>query len=106
MFTTTVAAARIVRELPQLERTVDQAIADCAALIHSMALARQIESVSAGTGQAAFLRLSKAQQNLIDAASEVHRVHAELSKINREIHGGPTHNEECPWPDNMTAEAA
>lgn len=106
MFTTTAATARIVRELPQLEQTVDQAIADCAALMRTMALARQIENVSAGTGQVAFLRLSKAQQNLIDAASEVHRVHGELSKINHEVHGGPTHNEECPWPDNTTAEAA
>lgn len=98
MLTIHSAAARIARELPELETVVDKAISGSAALMHSMATARTLDDVPAGTGQAALLRLQRAQANLIAAASEVRKVHRDLKDVNREIRAMSDENGDCPWP--------
>ncbi|MEZ5743638.1 MAG: hypothetical protein R3D89_07905 [Sphingomonadaceae bacterium] len=82
--TTSAAAARLSRELADLENTFDNTILASAKLMQTMILARQNPDVTVHEGQKAIIRLARAQQAAIDGASDVFRVHDELASIARE----------------------
>lgn len=88
------ASDRIAQDMSNTETTVDQALLSVADLMSSLVHARLETGVPAATGQAAILRLAKAQMALVDASSDVLRVHGELKKVSREHAWGDEH--ECP----------
>ena len=88
------AADQIKNELPIAEASVDQALISISDLMSTLVNARLDTGVPAATGQAAIRRLAKAQMALVDASSDVLRVHGELKKIGREYAGYDHH--ECP----------
>lgn len=88
------ASAQIQRELPQTEASVDQALISVSDLMSTLVQARLDAGVPAATGQVAIRRLAKAQMALVDASSDVLRVHGEMKKIGQEYAGWDTH--ECP----------
>ncbi len=86
---------RIQREVPAAEARIDDALIAVSSLMASIVTARRETDVPAKTGQATIQRLAKAQMSLIEASSDVLRVHGELVKIGRETAGLDVH-EECP----------
>lgn len=79
------AAARIGRQLPELEVSLDAALLASTWLMESMLLARGAEGVSSFTGQTALMRLAKAQRSLIESQNDMMRVHGELLGMGREV---------------------
>ena len=79
--TISTATARLVREVPEAETRIDEALISLSSLMSTMVRARRDTDAPANTGQAALLRLAKAQMFLLDAGSEVLRVHGELRKV-------------------------
>jgi hypothetical protein len=77
----TVATARLAREVPEAEARLDDALLSLCNLMATMVQARRDADTPANTGQAALLRLAKAQTSILDAGSDVLRVHGELLKI-------------------------
>jgi hypothetical protein len=92
--TTTIAAARLSREVPAAEARLDDALVALSNLMSTMVVARRDTGVAAATGQAALVRLAKAQMTLIEAQSDVLRVHGELVKVGRET-GAHDLNQDC-----------
>lgn len=88
------AKDQIGEDMPHTEYSIDQALVSVSNLMSTLVNARLSTGVPASTGQAAILRLAKAQMALVDASSDVLRVHGELRKIGKE-HAGWDH-EECP----------
>lgn len=88
------ASDQISQDLPQTEYSIDQALLSVSDLMSTLIEARISSGVPASTGQAAILRLAKAQMALVDASSDVLRVHGELKKIGKEYAGHDIH--ECP----------
>lgn len=97
------ASDQIKRDLPQTEASVDQALVSVADLMSTLVQARIDAGVPASTGQVAIRRLAKAQMALVDASSDVLRVHGELKKVGREYAGWDTH--ECPEFEVFKGEA-
>ncbi|MEP2103585.1 MAG: hypothetical protein ABJP02_15755 [Parasphingorhabdus sp.] len=89
------AKDQISQDMPHSEYSIDQALVSVSDLMSTLVKARLNTGVPASTGQAAILRLAKAQMALVDASSDVLRVHGELKKIGREQGIGDSHNE-CP----------
>ena len=81
------ASDRIAQDMSNTEATVDQALLSIADLMSSLVHARIETGVPAATGQVAIRRLAKAQMALVDASSDVLRVHGELKKVGQE-HAG------------------
>ena len=79
-----IAEAQIGRELPETELSVDQALVSVSELMATLVQARINTGVPAATGQLAIRRLAKAQSALVDASTDVLRVHDELKKVGRE----------------------
>ena len=92
--TTTIAAARLGREVPEAEAKLDDALMALSSLMSTMVVARRDTGVTAATGQVALVRLAKAQMALIEAQNDMLRVHGELVKVGRETGMGDLH-EEC-----------
>lgn len=88
------AADQIQHELPQTEASVDQALISISDLMSTLVQARLDTGVPAATGQVAIRRLAKAQMALVDASTDMMRVHGELKKVGRE-HAGYG-DRECP----------
>ncbi|MEH6756188.1 MAG: hypothetical protein V7676_01605 [Parasphingorhabdus sp.] len=88
------ATDQIGQDMPHTEYSIDQALLSVADLMSTLVKARLNTGVPASTGQAAILRLAKAQMTLVDASSDVLRVHGELKKLGTEYAGFPDH--ECP----------
>lgn len=88
------AADHIKRDLPQAEASVDEALISVSDLMSTLVQARLDAGVPAATGQVAIRRLAKAQKALVDASSDVLRVHGELTKVGREYAGYA--DRECP----------
>ncbi|MEP2988210.1 MAG: hypothetical protein ABJN65_08155 [Parasphingorhabdus sp.] len=88
------ASDQIKRDLPQTEASVDEALISVSELMSTLVQARLSAGVPASTGQVAIRRLAKAQMALVDASTDVLRVHGELKKIGKEYAGWDTH--ECP----------
>lgn len=91
---TDVAAARIGRQVPATEATVDEAIISVASLITTLVQARRDTGVPAATGQATIARLAKAQMSLVAVSNDVLRAHKDLASI-AEVHAG-LDMRECP----------
>ena len=88
------ATDRISRDVPKAEASIDEALVSVSALMSSLVQARLETGVPAVTGQAAIRRLAKAQMSLVEASSDVLRMHGELARIGREFAAGDLH--ECP----------
>lgn len=95
------ATARISRQLPEAELTLDSALLASARLMESMLLARQAEGVSGCVGQTALMRLAKAQRTMIESQNDMLRIHEELLGIGREVKAIGDDDETCP-PSGLT----
>ncbi|GAB5486498.1 MAG: hypothetical protein Pars2KO_00680 [Parasphingorhabdus sp.] len=98
------ASDQIKRDLPQTEASVDEALISVSELMSTLVQARLSAGVPASTGQVAIRRLAKAQMALVDASSDVLRVHGELKKIGREHGFGDIH--ECPEQASVKEEVS
>ncbi|MEO9635761.1 MAG: hypothetical protein ABJF89_11180 [Parasphingorhabdus sp.] len=90
-----IAKDKIKQEVPQTEASIDQALVSVSSLMVTLIEARMNAGTPAGTGQVAVRRLAKAQMALVEASSDVFRVHGELKKVGQELAGMDTH-ENCP----------
>lgn len=88
------ATDQISQDMPHTEYSIDQALVSVSDLMSTLVKARLNTDVPASTGQAAILRLAKAQMALVDASNDVLRVHGELKKIGKEYGGMDVHG--CP----------
>lgn len=86
--------ARLERDVPQAETSVDDAIIAVASLMTSVVTARRRTGVPPKTAQGSILRLAKAQVSLAAVSSEILRVHGELADLGRETAGYDLR--ECP----------
>ena len=89
-----VMAARLQRDVPNAEASIDEALIAVSALMTSVVTARRETGVPAKTGQATILRLAKAQMSLVEVGGDVLRIHGELADIGQERAGYDLH--ECP----------
>jgi hypothetical protein len=89
-----IAAARIVREVPATEASLDDALISVSSLIKTLVQARRDTGVAASTGQASIIRLAKAQLSLVTISNDVLRVHKELAKLG-EVHAGFDLHQDC-----------
>ncbi len=89
-----VAAARIGREVPAAEASLDEALITVSALMKTLVQARRDTGVAPSTGQATIARLARAQLSLVTASSDVLRVHKELAKLG-EVHAGMDLHQDC-----------
>jgi hypothetical protein len=88
------AAARISREVPATEASLDDALISVSSLIKAVVQARRDTGVPASTGQATIARLAKAQMSLVTASNDVLRAHKDLARL-AEVHAGMDLHE-CP----------
>lgn len=92
------ATARIGRQLPEAELSIDAALLASARLMESMLLARGADGIQTCTGQEALMRLAKAQRTLIESQNDMIRVHQELRSIGRDVVGVADDDDSCPPP--------
>ena len=90
-----IASDQIKRDVPDTEASIDLALVSVSNLLATLVQARMDTGVPAGTGQAAVRRLAKAQMALVEASTDILRVHGELRKVGQEFAGLDLH-EECP----------
>ena len=90
------ATARISRQLPDAELSLDAALLASTRLMESMLLARQSDGVETFTGQAALLRLARSQRSLIESQNDMIRVHRELLDTGREVKAIDDDPGSCP----------
>ncbi|MCT2399331.1 hypothetical protein [Novosphingobium mangrovi (ex Huang et al. 2023)] len=83
--TITAAAARISRQLPEAELSLDSALLASTRLMESMLLARGAEGVQVYAAQNALMRLAKTQRSLIETQNDMIRVHRDLLDAGREV---------------------
>ena len=89
------ATDQIKQDVPHTEASIDQALISVSSLMATLVQARLDTGVPAATGQTAVCRLAKAQMALVEASSDVLRVHGELKKVGQEFAGLDVH-ETCP----------
>lgn len=77
--------AEVGHELRKTEASFDEALLQSSRLMQKMIKVRQHPEVPVDAGQAALIRLARAQRQLIDGTSDVLRVHAELKGTAREL---------------------
>lgn len=94
--TISAATARIGRQLPDAEVSLDSALLASARLMESMVLARQVEGVANFTGQTALLRLAKSQRSLLECQNDMIRVHRALLDAGRDVKAIIDEPEACP----------
>jgi hypothetical protein len=90
-----IATDQIKQDVPLTEASIDEALISVSNLMSTLIRARLETGVPAATGQGAVRRLAKAQMALVEASSDVLRVHGELLKVGREYAGMDVH-ETCP----------
>ncbi len=89
------ASARVTRNLCSTEDSIDTALVEATALLHSAAIARRdISGVGGATAQGAMIRLSKIVSSLVDVQGDAKRAHAQLLGIAHEL--GATEQPGCP----------
>lgn len=95
MLTVHNATARIARQVTDSEATLDEALVQISALLHSAAIAQK-EFPGAPTlrVQSTLLHLGKTMTCLVEARGEIVRAHGQLLDIAREM--GATELPECP----------
>lgn len=91
--TTTVAQARISRDLKDAEYALDDALLLQARLLSTMVNARRETGVGPFVGKDALIRLVRSQQAMLNAGGELARVHGRLGDIAVEMIAG---NDPCP----------
>ena len=84
MNTPNIAGARIGRDLRDVEASLDSLLCDHAKLTATLAKARLDLGETVGNTQVVFLRMSKAQDAILQARAELARTHGELERIARE----------------------
>lgn len=89
------ATARIARQVTDSEATLDEALVQISALLHSAAIAQK-EFTNAPTlrVQSTLLHLGKTMTCLVEARGEMVRAHSQLLDIAREM--GATERPYCP----------
>jgi hypothetical protein len=97
--TVPVAQMRIVRDINEAEKALDEALIRHSSLFTTMVSARRETGSAPFTGHEALLRLSKAQQALLEAGGNLARVHGSLLDVQKEKCGV----DECP-PDEPTGQ--
>nr|WP_240511177.1 hypothetical protein [Novosphingobium panipatense] len=103
--TISAATARIARQLPEAELSLDSALLASARLMESMLLARQADGVATFTGQTALMRLAKTQRTLLESQNDMIRVHQELLGIGRDIKAIVDEPEACPERAELVEDA-
>lgn len=103
--TISAATARIARQLPEAELSLDSALLASARLMESMLIARQADGVEVYTGQTALMRLAKAQRTLIESQNDMIRVHQELRGIGRQVKAISDDEGSCPTEGFLGAES-
>ncbi|EJL31325.1 hypothetical protein [Novosphingobium sp. AP12] len=98
------ATARISRQLPEAELSLDSALLASARLMESMLLARQVDGLEVYTGQTALMRLAKAQRTLIESQNDMLRIHQELRGIGRDVKALGDEEGSCPTTGAADAE--
>lgn len=86
--------ARLQREVPNAETSIDDALIAVASLMTSVVTARRESGVPAKTGQGTIIRLARAQMSLVEVSGDILRAHGELVEIGRETAGYDLR--ECP----------
>jgi len=92
------ATARIGRQLPETELSIDAALLASTRLMETMLLARSADGVQSCTGQSALMRLAKAQRTLIESQNDMIRVHHDLRSIGHEVKAISDDDGSCPSP--------
>ena len=92
--TVPVARMRIARDISAAEKALDEALIRHSSLFTTMVSARLETGSAPFTGHEALLRLTKAQQALLEAGGNLARVHGSLLDVQKELCGA----DECP-PD-------
>ena len=90
------ATARISRQLPEAELSLDTALLASTRLMESMLMARQVDGVEVFTGQRALMRLVRTQRSLIESQNDMIRVHRELLQVGREVKAIGDERGTCP----------
>ena len=90
--TVPVAQMRIVRDIGEAEKALDEALIRQSSLFTTMVSARRETGADPFTGHEALLRLAKSQQALLEAGGNLARVHGSLLELQKEVCG----SEECP----------
>lgn len=90
------ATARIGRQLPEAEVSLDNALLASTRLMESMLLARNVDGIASFAGQMALMRLAKSQRSLIESQNDMIRVHHELLGVGREVKAISDEAGNCP----------
>ncbi|PEQ14716.1 hypothetical protein B2G71_01960 [Novosphingobium sp. PC22D] len=98
---------RVVRKLKSVETGLDELLAQAADLMAQISRARVSDDRSMLEGQRPIARIASMQQNLVEARSDIVRVHADLAKILAGTKDIPTN---CPQqafygPEDVTSAA-
>lgn len=102
VMTLEVATARLSRELPLAETSLDDALINITKLMTSMVIARKETGAAPATGHSALMRLIKAQEAVVTASGEMARVHGQMLTVGREV--GALDIEKCPPPFDAVTE--
>jgi IS4 transposase len=95
MLTVHNASVRIARQVSSSEASLDEALIQVTALLHSAAIAqKEFPEAPATRVQSALLHLSKTMTSLVEARGEMLRTHGQLLDIAKEM--GATELPECP----------
>lgn len=89
-------AARLQRDVPHAEGSIDDALIAVTSLTASVVMARRASGVPASTGHGTILRLVEAQMSLVKVSGNILLAHGELAEIAREKAGYDLR--ECPAP--------
>ena len=87
-----VGQMRIVRDISEAEKALDEALLRNSSLFTTMVSVRRETGAEPFAGHEALLRLAKSQQALLEAGGNLARVHGSLLEIQREKCGV----DECP----------
>src|SRR5690348_11232175 len=90
--TVPVAQQRLVRDINEAEKALDEALVRQSALFTSLVTARRETGSDPFLGHEALLRLAKSQQALLEAGGNLARVHGSLLEVQKEVCGA----DECP----------
>ena len=80
-----VAQVRLTREVRDAETALNEALLRQSQLMSTMLAARRDTGTGAFTGQDALMRLTRSQQALVSAGSDLARVHGRLAEIGHEV---------------------
>ncbi|MXO71874.1 hypothetical protein [Alteraurantiacibacter buctensis] len=96
MLTVEIAGARVARDLEEAERMTNESLRALARLNVSMMNVRLDTDVPQYQGQTALIRLQEAQRHMVDAMSNLTRVHKSLRDDFTKITALPDTPGRCP----------